>query len=137
MGRLTRKRQRRSGASAGFTLVELMVVLAVIGILSAIVVPLYSNLQTRVRIAKAQADVRSIASAVSVYSAHMSALPGALGDLTTASTNALGLSAGPFMRAIPAPPSGGGWTSAYSYAATTAGLFSVMASGDNTTVVAP
>jgi type II secretory pathway pseudopilin PulG len=113
-----------------------MVVLAVIGILSAIVVPLYGSMQTRVRIAKAQADVRSIASAVSVYSAHMSALPSALSDLTTASTNSLGLSAGPFMRTVPAPPAGGGW-STYGYSATTTGLVTVTASGDNTTVVAP
>jgi type II secretion system protein G len=122
----------------GFTLIELMIVVAIIGILTAIAFPLYANLQSRARVAKGQADVRTLASAVVVYSAHTGSLPPSA-DLSPLTATVLdpqsGTSAGPFISPIPDPPKGGGnWSATYDYVNNGDGTFKISASGDNVTV---
>lgn len=110
----------------GYTLVELLVVVAIIGIISLIAFSTYTGLAKKSARARAQADVAAIARAVGVIAAHCNATPGALvagawsctettdsfpEALTVKLTSALvdgSQVIGPLFNTMPSPPAGWG-----------------------------
>jgi len=77
----SRKRSRNGwvrvqGAGGGaFTLIELLIVVAIISILASIAVPNFIEAQTRAKIARVRADMRSIAVALESYRVDQPAYP--------------------------------------------------------------
>ncbi len=53
--------------SKGFTLIELAVVLAIIAVLAAILTPIVTGYLDQARVARAQADTRTVADAIKLY----------------------------------------------------------------------
>lgn len=58
-----------------FTLIELLIVVAIIGILAAIAVPNFINAQTRASLARVQSDLRAVETALEAYRVDNNAYP--------------------------------------------------------------
>jgi hypothetical protein len=88
--------------------------LTVLLLLVAFVFSLYATVAASATVAKAEADVRTLSSAIDKYKAHMGVLPARLADLMSPATNARGQTAGPYIGSIPIPPPSRGF-SEYQY----------------------
>lgn len=95
----------------GFTLIELVVVIAILGILAGIAIPRYMDMQEEAKGAKFLADMRTIESAANMYAAKYGSYPGKIDPWTNAQgvesqysdTKAL---VPEFLAAWPQPPTG-------------------------------
>jgi general secretion pathway protein G len=102
----------RNPQSSGFTLVEIMLVVAIIGILAALVVPKIAGNAERARVTAVQSDINGgIKTSLGEYEVDMGFYPQTLQDLLQRPRNARNWH-GPYLDALPVDP----WGNAYLYA---------------------
>jgi len=102
----------------GFTLIELMVVVLIIGILVAIAVPVFINASNNAKLKTAKANLRTLDGAIQTYGATNQVDPTSLSDLVP-----------DYIKEIPNDPLGG----SYSFVAATSAAPAHAADTEGTT----
>ena len=112
----------RPKQSTGFTLLELLIAIAIIGIIAAIAIPMYSNYRQKAKIAETKSDLKNFQLAIEVLATDTEKWPnkrdvGDVGGLEVwdLNANAAGLTAtdgsypgwnGPYIQPVPQDPWG-------------------------------
>jgi general secretion pathway protein G len=106
----------RTNKKSGFTLVEILIVVVILGILAAIVIPQFSQASLEAREASLISNLQTVRSQIELYKIqHLEVLPADAATLTTALTTqtdidgnawaaGAGTAFGPYMREIPDNP---------------------------------
>ncbi|MDD5135631.1 MAG: type II secretion system protein [Phycisphaerae bacterium] len=97
---------------SGFTLVEILIVVVILGILAAIVIPQFSDASTEAKTSSLLSNLQTVRSQIQLYKIqHTDALPGAGGASFAAAltgqtdvAGAVGTDYGPYLQAIPKNP---------------------------------
>ena len=106
-----------SAKNSGFTLIEVIVVLVILGILASIVVPNVISRTDQAQIVKAKQDIRALESALQMYRVDNFSYPTtdqglqALVDKPTSGPEAKNWQKGGYIKKIPADP----WQNDYQY----------------------
>ncbi len=102
-------RRPRSNPRSGFTLIEILLVVVIIGILAGIAIPKMGGKSEKAMIAQAKANINSLSMAIQEYEMINGAYPSSLDGLLDESKG------GPFMekKVIPMDP----WGKPYTFAA--------------------
>jgi general secretion pathway protein G len=120
----------------GFTLVELMIVIIILAILTAIAVPSYMVLRNRARVAAAQSEMKNIATALEMFNADYDKYPvGAAEDMVGSldgSDTTQNTDGNPYMDPVPADDP---WGNAYEYESTDGSTYTLTCSSADTPIV--
>lgn len=80
---MTNNLKKKLRSNKGFTLVEMVIVLAIIGVIAALAIPVYGNIMEKANQTADEANAKTVETAVAVYQAEEGALP-SVGDETDA-----------------------------------------------------
>lgn len=84
--------QGKKKLQKGFTLIELMIVVAIIGVLSAIAIPAYQNYVKKSEAATGLSTVRSLVTNIDMWEQANGSFPSDLGEIgASADMNSLGI----------------------------------------------
>ena len=102
---------RRKGRAAGFTLIELMIVLVILGLLATTIMPKVLNRPEQARRAKAKIEIRSIELALALFKADTGRFPTTSEGLEALVSNpgVKGYSADGYLDKAPLDPWGNGY----------------------------
>lgn len=117
------------GAS-GFTLIEMMLVVIIIGILASMVVPSFVGRAREARIKAAEGDISNLGTALELFELEQGAFPSSLGELLTSDKKYLR------QTQVPVDPWGNAYTYSNmgdSYTLSSAGPDGVAGTGDDIT----
>lgn len=99
------------GDEKGFTLMELMIVVMIIGFLAAIALPAFSSATDKARMSRAKAELRTLESGLAMYYGEKGVYPAKLEALKDG-----------YVQAVPAQDP---WGEAYQYDSTTGEVYSI------------
>ena len=106
----------KTRSKSGFTLVEILIVVVILGILAAIVIPQFSQASTEARESSVKSNLQMLRSQIELYKIqHLEALPtvaNLVTQMTTVTdlnggdwaTTGIGSALGPYMRVVPNNP---------------------------------
>ena len=107
-------RRSMGSTQSGFTLIEVMVVVAILAVIAAMVVPNIVGKDDQARVARVKSDLRSISAAVDMFKLEQYRYPSqdeGLTALVEKPDNAKNWPAGGYLRTVPVDP----WDNPYIY----------------------
>jgi len=91
-------------ARSGFTLVEILIVVIILGILAAIVIPQFTDASTQARLSSLKSNLQTIRSQIELYKVQHSDTPPALATFNAQMTTVGADGYGPYLQAVPVNP---------------------------------